>query len=148
MSAGSGASSTKGDWRQRFRSLCFCDTEFREDANHLPIPVSLHAHDKVSGKTLSLRRNELLASTRLPFDSGPDDVMLAFASNAELQSFLSLGLPFPTNVIDPYVENIVAINGNTAVWPPADEKNRKGRPRLLDALKLHGIPGCGRSEEE
>jgi len=66
--------------------------------------------------------------------------MVAFASNAELQCFLSLGLPFPTNVLDPYVENIVAINGNTAVWPPPDEKNRKGRPGLLDALKLHGLP--------
>jgi len=51
-----------------------------------------------------------------------------------------------THVLDPYVENIVAINGNTAVWPPADEKGRKGRPGLLDALKLHGLPG--RSQEE
>src|SRR5262249_38484843 len=148
MSAGSGASSIKGDWRQRFRSIWHVDTEYREDANHLPIPVCLHAHDEVSGKTLSLWRNELLASTRLPFDSGPDSAMVAFASNAELQCFLNLGLPFPTNVLDPYVENILAINGNTAVWPPADEKNRKGRPGLLDALKLHGLPGCGRSKEE
>src|SRR5262249_23866532 len=116
------------------------DAEYREDANHLPIPVSLHARDEVSGRTLSLWRNELLASTRLPFDDGPDSAMVAFASNAELQSFLSLGLPFPTNVLDLYVENIVAINGNTAVWPPADKKNRKGRPGLLDALKLHGLP--------
>jgi hypothetical protein len=140
MSAGSGASSIKGDWRQRFRSIWHVDTEYREDANHLPIPVCLHAHDEVSGKTLSLWRDELLASTRLPFDSGPDDAMVAFASNAELQCFLRLGLPFPNNVIDPYVENIVAINGNTAVWPPPDEKDRKGRPGLLDALKLHGLP--------
>jgi DNA polymerase family A len=138
MSAGSGGSST--DWRRRFRSIWHVDTEYREDANHLPIPVCLHAHDEVSGKTLSLWRDELLTSTRLPFDSGPDDVMVAFASNAELQCFLSLGLPFPTNVLDPYVENIVAINGNTAIWPPADEKNRTGRPGLLDALKLHGLP--------
>jgi len=58
------------------------------------------------------------------------------------------GLPFPTNVLDQYVENIVAINGNTAVWPPQDEKNRKGRPGLLDALKLHGLPESGRSKEE
>jgi hypothetical protein len=138
MSAGSVGSST--DWRQRFRSIWHVDTEYREDANHLPIPVCLHAHDEVSGQTLSLWRDELLASTRLPFDAGSDSVMVAFASNAELQCFLSLGLPFPTNVLDPYVENIVAINGNTAVWPPPDEKKRKGRPGLLDTLKLHGLP--------
>jgi hypothetical protein len=35
-----------------------------------------------------------------------------------------------------------------AVWPPQDEKNRKGRSGLLDALKLHGLPGSGRSKEE
>jgi len=148
MSAGSGGSSTSVDWRQRFRSIWHVDTEYREDANHLPIPICLHAHDEVSGKTLSLWRDELLASTRLPFDTGPDSGMVAFASNAELQCFLSLGLPFPTNVLDPYVENIVTINGNAAVWPPPDEKNRKGRPGLLDALKLHGLPGSGRSKEE
>ena len=145
MSAGSGASTTKDDWRQRFQSIWHVDTEYREDANHLPIPICLHARDEVSGRTLSLWRDELLTSTRLPFDNGPADAMVAFASNAELQSFLSLGLPFPTNVLDPYVENIVAINGNTAVWPPADEKKRKGRPGLLDALKLHGLPA--RSQE-
>src|SRR5262249_45662761 len=138
MAGGPGGSST--DWRQRFRSIWYVDTEYREDANHLPIPVCLHARDEVSGRTLSLWRDELLASTRLPFDSAGDDAMVAFASNAELQCFLSLGLPFPVNVLDPYVENIVAINGNTAVWPPADEKKRKGRPGLLDALKLHGLP--------
>src|SRR5215471_2094298 len=148
MSAGSGASSTKGDWRQRFRSIWDVDFEFREDANHLPIPICMFGREQHSGATLSLWRDELLRSTRAPFDTGPDSVMLAFASNAELQCFLALDWPFPANVLDAYVENIVAINGNTAVWPPADEKNRKGRPGLLDALKLHGLPGCGRSKEE
>src|SRR5215475_2532569 len=88
MSVGSGGSST--DWRQRFRSIWYVDTEYREDANH-QIPVCLHARDEVSGRTLSLWRDELLASTRLPFDSAGDDAMVAFASNAELQCFLSLG---------------------------------------------------------
>src|SRR5262249_24490802 len=148
MSAGSGGSSTSNDWRQRFRSIWQVDTEYREAANHLPIPVCLHAHDEVSGKTLSLWRDELLGSTRLPFDSGPDSGIVAFASHAEFQCFFSLGLPFPTNVLDPYVENIITINGNAAVWPPPDEKNRKGRPGLLDALKLHGLPGSGRPKEE
>src|SRR5262249_57918893 len=90
MSAGSVGSST--DWRQRFRSIWHVDTEYREDANHLPIPVCLHARDEVSGRTLSLWRDELLASTRLPFDSAGDAAMVACASNAELQCFLSLGL--------------------------------------------------------
>ena len=116
--------------------------------NHLPVPVCMYAREEHTGATISLWRDELLRLTRAPFDTGPDSVMVAFASNAELQCFLSLGWQFPANVLDPYVENIVAINGNTAIWPPADEKNRKGRPGLLDALRLHGLPGSGRSKEE
>ena len=146
MSASSGASST--DWRRRFRTIWHVDFEFREDANHLPIPVCMYAREERSGATISLWRDELLRLTHAPFDTGPDSVMVAFASNAELACFLALGWPFPTNVLDPYVENIVTINGNTAIWPPPDEKNRKGRPGLLDALKLHDLPGCGRSKEE
>jgi hypothetical protein len=105
----------------------------------------MYAREERSGATISLWCDELLRLTRAPFDIGPDSVMVAFASNAELGCFLVLGWPFPTNVLDPYVENIAAINGNTAVWPPADEKKRKGRPGLLDALKLHGLPA--RSQE-
>jgi len=146
MSASSGASST--DWRRRFRTIWHVDFEFREDVNHLPIPVCMYAREERSGATISLWRDELLRLTHAPFDTGPDSVMVAFASNAELACFLALGWPFPTNVLDPYVENIVTINGNTAIWPPPDEKNRKGRPGLLDALKLHDLPGCGRSKEE
>jgi DNA polymerase I len=138
MSVGSGVSST--DWRRRFRTIWHVDFEFREDANHLPIPVCMYAREEHSGATISLWRDKLLRLTRAPFDIGPDSVMVAFASNAELQCFLVLGWPFPTNVLDPYVENIVAINGNIAVWPPPDEKNRKGRPGLLDALKLYDLP--------
>jgi hypothetical protein len=57
MSAGSGASSTKGDWRQRFRSIWHVDFEFREDANHLPIPVCMYAREEHSGATISLWRD-------------------------------------------------------------------------------------------
>ena len=154
MSAGSGASSTNGDWRQRFRSIWHVDFEFREDANHLPIPVCMYAREEHSGATISLWRDELLRLTHAPFDTGPDSVMVAFASNAELQCFLVLGWPFPANVLDPYVENIIAINGNTAIWPPKDEekregkKKRKGRPGLLDALKLHGLPARPQEEKD
>jgi len=147
MSAGSGAFSTN-DWRKNFRAIWHVDFEFREDANHLPVPVCMYAREEHTGTTISLWRDELLRLTRPPFDTDPNSAMVAFASNAELQCFLSLGWRFPTNVLDPYVENIVAINGNTLIWPPPDEKNRKGRPGLLDALKLHGLPGSGRSKEE
>jgi len=146
MSAGLGVLSN--DWRQRFRTIWHVDFEFREDSNHLPVPVCMYAREEHTGTTISLWRDELLRLTEAPFDTGSDSVTVAFASNADLQCFLSLGWRFPTNVVDPYVENIAAINGNTAIWPPADEKNRKGPPGLLDALKLYVLPRSGRSKEE
>ena len=57
-----------------------------------------------------------------------------YAANAEMSCFLALGWPFPINVLDLYVETIAAINGRTDIWP------QKGRPGLLAALELHGLP--------
>ena len=108
----------------------------------------MYAREELSGATIALWRDELLRLTHAPFDTGPDSMMVAFASNAELGCFLVLGWPFPANVLDLYVENIVTINGNTAVWPPADEKKRKGRPGLLDALKLHGLPARSQDHKD
>src|SRR5262249_60479616 len=98
MSAGSGASSTNGDWRQRFRSIWPVDFEFREDANHLSIPVCMYAREEHSGATISLWRDELLRLTHAPFATGPDSVTVAFASNAELHGLLVLGGPSPSTV--------------------------------------------------
>ena len=59
---------------------------------------------------------------------------MAYAANAEMSCFLALGWPFPVNVLDLYVETIAAINGRTDIWP------HKGRPGLLAALELQGLP--------
>src|SRR5262249_57938930 len=114
MSAGSGASSTKGDWRQRFRSIWHVDFEFREDANHLPIPVCMYAREEHSSASISLWRDELLRLTHAPFDTRPHSVMVAFASNAGLACFLALRRPVPTHLLDPYVANILTINGKNS----------------------------------
>ena len=53
-----------------------------------------------------------------------EDLMVAYAANAEFSCFLALAWPLPVNVLDLYVETIAAINGRTDVWP------YKGRPGL------------------
>jgi hypothetical protein len=140
MSAGCVASSS--DWRQRFRSIWHVDFEYREDANHLPVPVCMVAVEERTGTSIILRRSELLRLDRAPFGTGPDDLTVAYAANAELSCFLALGWPLPVNVLDVYVETIAAINGNTAIWP------NKGRPGLLDALELYGLAGVSRAYKD
>jgi DNA polymerase-1 len=130
------------DWQHDFDAIWHVDFEYREDANHLPVPVCMFAREQHTGTTIELWRDQLLQCRRAPFDTGRRSLMVAFAANAELSCFLALGWPFPHNVLDLYVETIAAINGNTAVWLP--EK----RPGLLAALELHGLTGMSSEEKK
>ena len=96
--------------------------------------MSLFAYEQHTGTEIFLRREQLLTLRRAPFGTGPRDLLVAYAANAEMSCFLALGWPFPVNVLDLYVETIAAINGRTDIWP------HKGRPGLLAALELHGLP--------
>jgi DNA polymerase-1 len=132
MSGACGGWST--DWRQQLGNIWHADFEYGEDANHHPIPVCLHAFEEHTGAEIFLRREQLLACKRAPFDVGPRDLMVAYAANAELSCFLKLEWPFPCNILDLYVETIAGINGRTDIWP------LKKRPNLYEALDLHGLP--------
>jgi DNA polymerase-1 len=121
------------DWQRRYGSIWHVDFEYREDVNHHPVPVCMFAVEQHSGAEIFLRRERLLELKRAPFDVGPNDLMVAYAANAELSCFLALGWPFPCNVLDLYVETIAAINGRIDLWP------HKGRPGLYAALGLHGL---------
>jgi DNA polymerase-1 len=132
MSDACAASST--DWRQQYDSVWHVDFEYREDTNYHPVPVSMFAYEQQSGTEIFLRREQLLNLRRAPFGVGNRDLLVAYAANAELSCFAALGWPFPCNVLDLYVETIAEINGRTDIWP------QKGRPGLLAALELHGLP--------
>jgi DNA polymerase I len=110
------------NWRARFREEWHIDFEYREDANHLPVPVSLFAIERHSGATLFLRRDQLLKLKQAPFNTGPDSLIVAYAANAEMSCFLALGWPFPVNILDLYVETIAAINGDTTIWLEEEER--------------------------
>ena len=102
-------------WGQ-FDSAWFVDFEFRQDANHHSVPVSMHAVEKLTGTEILLWGDELSTLRRAPFATGPRDLMVAYSSPAELSCFLKLGWPFPSNVLDIYVETIASINGRLDIW--------------------------------
>ena len=110
------------NWWERFREEWHIDFEYREDANHLPIPVSLCAIERHSGTVIFLRRDQLLKLKQAPFNTGPDSLIVAYAANAEISCFLVLGWPRPVNILDLYVETIAAINGDTTVWLEEEQR--------------------------
>lgn len=139
MSAGCAALPT--DWA-RFDSEWHVDFEYRQDANQLPLPISMHAHEDRSGVEIFLRREELLELRQAPFGTGARDVMVAYAANAELSCFLQLGWRLPCHVLDLYVEAIVHINGRLDLG--LDE----GRPGLVAALELFGLPSIAATDKK
>ena len=111
---------------KQFTAIWRVDFEYRETADHHPVPVCMFAYEQRTGTEIHLGQNEVQAYRQAPFDIGPDVLFVAYAANAELSRFLALGWPFPRNVLDAYVETIAAINGNTLIWPA-----KNGRPCLV-----------------
>ncbi len=134
MSADCGVFSTELKyWWRNYDAIWHVDFEYRQDANHHPVPVCMYAREQYTGTEIALWRDQLLACKRAPFDTGPRSIVASFASNAEGSCFFKEGWPSPHNILDLYVENIAEINGNTDVW------SEKKRPGLLTALELHGL---------
>ena len=118
----------------RFRAVWDIDFEFRHDENHRPVPVSLFAKEHRTGAEIAMWRDELLRTTRLPFDDGNDTLVTAYMAVAELNCLDRLNWPPPRNLLCTYVETSAAINGLDIVG--LSEK----RPSLLEACELFGVP--------
>src|SRR5262245_51283633 len=88
----------------RFGAIWHIDFEFRPDPNHYPMPVTLFAKERRTGVEISMRRPELLACTRPPFDTGSDALVVGYSIVAELSCFAMLRWPPPSNVLCTYVE--------------------------------------------
>jgi DNA polymerase I len=129
-------------WLREFDSVRHIDFEFRQDKNHCPVPVSLCAYEERTGTELFLTRDELLKLKRAPFGTGPRDLMIAYAANAEISCFQMLGWPQPRNVLDLYVEACAVLNGRTDLW------DSKGRPGLVAVLELLGLPSISATEKQ
>jgi DNA polymerase family A len=90
-------------------------------------------------------REELLATTRPPFDIGPDAVSAFYSGWAELTCFKVLGWQFPDHVFDLHTAYLAASNVLLAYDP--DEKRNKLRKRLPDACRAYGIEGWERIDK-
>src|SRR5262245_48908151 len=118
----------------RFSAIWHVDFEFRQDASHLPVPVSMFAKEHRTGTEISMRRDRLLACTKAPFDTGPNALIVGYAVTAELLCFAALGWPMPRHVLCTYFEAAAAVNGMEVVGL------EKKRPSLLEVCDLFAIP--------
>ena len=128
-------------WKE-FESIWHVDFEYRQDANHCLVPVSLFAYEEHTGTEIFLKRDELLKLQRAPFGTGPRDLMIAYAANAECSCMLMLNWPLPRNILDLYVEACAVLNGRTDLWA------NNGRPGLVAMLDLLGLPTMTADEKQ
>ncbi len=113
-----------------FREIWVCDTEFNGPVGEQRRPVCLVAREGRTGREVRLWRDELRRLRGAPFDVGQTSLFVAFVASAELGTFLQLGWPLPSNVLDLYAEHRTLTNGLVL---PTDNS-------LLGACALHGIP--------
>jgi len=90
-------------------------------------------------RTIRMWRHELLASTKPPFDVGPDTVVVAYAAAAEMTCFLRRGWKLPVYVLDLHTAYLAASNILLPYDP--DEVRKKPRKRLSDACRAYGFEG-------
>lgn len=121
-----------------FREIWCVDFEFRGDPGENPWVVCMVACELNSGQKIQLWRDELLVLKKAPFDTGPDAVLVAYYSSAELGCFLELGWPLPVNAIDLFTEHRVETNG---------QKLPCGNG-LLGALAVRGLAHIDVGEKE
>jgi hypothetical protein len=117
----------------QFEEIWDHDFEFRQDDNHRPVPVAMFAKEHRTGTEIIMRREQLLACKRAPFDVGPHSLITSYSIVAELSCFRVLHWPLPRNLLCTYFETCAAINGLDIVG--LTEK----RPGLLAACDLFGI---------
>jgi DNA polymerase-1 len=117
----------------RFDAAWQIDFEFRQDANHRPVPVSFFGKEYRTGTEFGpLNRDEILKLRRAPFDTARP-LVTSYSIVAELSCFKVLGWPFPENVLCTYIETAAAINGLDIAGL------LKKRPKLTEACDLFDI---------
>ena len=105
---------------ENFSTIIVCDTEYETSAGEfnlrpgdLPIPLCLVAYILDENlnhvRTIKLWREQLLSSTRAPFDTHTA-LFVAYAAQAELTIFKVLGWQFPTHVFDLHTAYLASSN--------------------------------------
>src|SRR3974390_318019 len=91
-----------------FHEIWAVDSEFNGKRGDRPNPVCMVARGLRSGQQIRLWADEL--GSKPPFSTGQRSLVVSYYAIAELGSFLVLGWPMPTNVLDLFAEFRVRTN--------------------------------------
>ena len=135
-----------------FAQTVVVDFEYEVSDGNLPNPLCMVAHVLDENlrhvRTIRMWREELLASTRLPFNLGPNTLFAAYSAWAEMTCFKVLGLQFPVHIFDLHTAYLAASNILFPYDPDEENKRKKPRKRLSDACRAYGIEGWERIDKE
>jgi hypothetical protein len=118
-----------------FRRAWVIDFEYRQPDGERPTPHCMVAHCVISGETIRLWLGD--TKVKCPF-SQHDELIIAYAADAEIGCFLSLGWRPPPHILDLFPEFLRYRNG----WPR--EREFDG---LIDAMAHFGLPSLGADEK-
>jgi hypothetical protein len=127
---------------ERFPSGIFLiDFEFHPKARHEgnpPEPVCLAVKEYITGRIWRYWLDDLRTMQEAPFPYGDDALVVAYFASAEMDCFISLGWPLPSNLLDLYVEFRCRTNGQPAPYGNG----------LIGALTQLGFPAMEDTQKE
>ncbi len=121
-----------------FEQIWFVDFEFQQNGGGHPVPLCLVGREYLTGRLIRIWQDELLALANPPLSMDPDCLYIAYYASAELSCHLALGWPFPTRILDLFVEFSCLTSGKTLPC---------GRG-LLGALSYFGLDAIEVAEKE
>jgi DNA polymerase family A len=135
---------------KHFTTVNVVDFEYEVDDGELPNVLCMVAYVLDEHlrhvRTIRMWRDELLASTRPPFDTGADTLFVAYSAWAEMTCFATLGWKFPEHIFDQHTAYLAA--SNILLPHNPDETRKKERKRLSDACRAYGIEGWENIDKE
>ena len=124
-----------------FRTVTVVDFEYEVGDGDIPNVLCMVAYmlDENLRHVDTIRRWRGEFGSTLPFDIGPDALVVGYSLWAELTCFLVLGWRFPVHVFDLHTAFLASSNILLPYNP--DEVRNKQRKRLSDACCTYGIEG-------
>mgnify|MGYP001368765292 CR=1 FL=1 len=120
-----------------FERIFIVDFEFIAKPSEKQKPVCVVAYEIISGETKKVWLYD--KTTPQPYQTGDNDLFIAYFSSAEWGCHLSLGWDLPKNVIDLYVEYRNEVNHSGMVKEAAG---------LLAACKRYGIESIDQEQKD
>ena len=150
MSDACAGSST--DWLQRFDSVWHVDFEFRQDANHRPVPVCMFACEQHTGTNLAVARPTAgLAPGTVRHRPARSDGGLRRERRAVVLCRAGLAVSVQ-RARSCMWRRSPPLTAALDIWPPLDpltaNRRKRSQPGLLAALELHGLPGMAAAEKD